>query len=210
MAKIPRVRIEKFLKRHATKERILDVGGGSGPYKKYFPNRVGFDVEPGPGVEYVGDAHKLSLFKDGEFSHVLSTEVLEHLQDPQLAINEMHRVLKDGGKLILTTRFVFPIHNAPGDYFRFTKYGLEHLLRNFRHVEIKEEIGTVGTLAVIFERLSFQADTMFVKTLGVSWLLLSKITLLFQWILTRQYSDVTRKSEIGNIMTSGYYVVAIK
>lgn len=210
MSKIPRLQIEKFLAAHATTERILDVGGGRGPYRKYFPNRVGFDIEGGPGVDFVGDAHQLKPFKDGEFSHLLCTEVLEHLSDPAAAINEMYRVLKPGGKLILTTRFIFPIHNAPGDYFRFTKYGLAHLFRNFRHVTIKEETGTIGALAVLFERLFFQTNTLFFIFFGVGWLLLSKILLLFPWLITKEFGDVSRKKEERNIMTSGYYVIAIK
>ena len=208
--KLVRRRIDAFLQKHATSERTLDVGGGSGPYKKYFPNRVCIDAEAGDGVDFVGDAHDLSHFRDGEFGCVLCTEVLEHLHTPQMAINEMRRVLRPGGKLILTTRFIFPLHNIPGDYFRFTRYGLAHLLRDWKSVEIAEEGTTIEALAVLCERIGFQTETLWTKLLSVDWLILSKIIRPLSFLITKEYGDVTRKNEIKNILTSGYFVVARK
>ena len=208
--KLVRRRIDAFLKKHATGERTLDVGGGSGPYKKYFPNRVCIDAEAGEGVDIVGDAHDLSRFLDGEFGCVLCTEVLEHLHTPQKAIDEMLRVLRPGGMLILTTRFIFPLHNIPGDYFRFTRYGLAHLLRNWNSVEIKEEGTTIEALAVLCERIGFQTETLWTRWLSVDWLILSKIIRPLSFLITKEYGDVTRKSETHNILTSGYFVTARK
>lgn len=208
--KLVRKRIDAFLQMHATSERTLDVGGGSGPYKKYFPNRVCIDSEAGDGVDVVGDAHDLSRFRNGEFERVLCTEVLEHLHTPQKAIDEMRRVLAPGGKLILTTRFIFPLHNIPGDYFRFTRYGLAHLLRDWKTVEIKEEGTTMEAFAVLCERMGFQTETLGTKLLSVLWLIKAKATPLFSFLVTKEYGEVGRRNETKNILTSGYYVVARK
>lgn len=208
--KLVRKRIDAFLKQHTTRERTLDVGGGSGPYKKYFPNRVCIDAEAGEGVDFVGDAHDLSRFKDGEFSCVLCTEVLEHLHTPQKALDEIHRVLKPGGTLILTTRFIFPLHNIPGDYFRFTRYGLAHLLRDWSSFEIYEEGTTLEALSVIFERIGFQTDMLWVKFLSGIWLILAKIIRGLPFLVTEEYGDITRTQKTRNILTSGSYVVARK
>lgn len=118
--------IQKFLEGYSSKLKTLDVGCGKRWYASLFPNSVGFDIKPGRYVQIVGDVHKMP-FKDGEFNIVLATEVLEHCKDPLTALKEMNRVLKDKGRLLLTTRFVFPYHDPP-DYFRFTKDGLHHLL----------------------------------------------------------------------------------
>lgn len=209
-SKLPRERLDSFLKAQASMERTLDIGGGAKPYQKYFPNSVSLDIEPRDGVDIVADAHDLSMIKDGEFGLILSTEVLEHLHTPEQAIAEIYRVLKPGGTLILTTRFIFPLHNLPGDYFRYTEYGLRHLLRDFSRIEITSEANTIETIAVIFERLAFQTDTLGLKSLSFVWLIFSKLTLIFKRIITSQYSDVTRKSKVGSIMSSGYYVKAIK
>lgn len=208
--KLVRKRIDAFLKQHATRERTLDVGGGSGPYKKYFPNRVCIDAEADEGVDFVGDAHNLSRFRDGEFGCVLCTEVLEHLHTPQKALDEMRRVLKPGGKLILTTRFIFPLHNIPGDYFRFTRYGLAHLLRDWSSFEIYEEGTTLEALSVIFERLGFQTDMLWIKFLSGIWLILAKIIRGLPFLVTEEYGDITRTQKTRNIFTSGYYVIARK
>ena len=209
-SKIPRTRIDAFLRTNATEKRTLDLGGGDKPYKKYFPNSVSVDIEETPGVDIVADAHDLHMIKDGEFESILCTEVLEHLHSPHKAVDEMHRVLKPGGVFILTTRFIFPLHNIPGDYFRYTRYGLEHLMKKFSKVEIIEEADTVETIAVLFERLAFQTDTLWLKPLSFLWLLLSKFTLLFTWIITREYGDVTREQKTKKILSSGYYVRAVK
>lgn len=208
--KLVRKRIDAFLKRHATDAPTLDVGGGSGPYKKYFPKRLCIDSEAGEGVDFVGDAHDLSRFKDSVFEAVLCTEVLEHLHTPQKAIDEMRRVLAPGGTLILTTRFIFPLHNIPGDYFRFTRYGLAHLLRDWKTVEIKEEGTTMEAFAVLCERMGFQTETLGTKLLSALWLIKAKVTPLFSFLVTKEYGEVGRTSETKGILTSGYYVVARK
>lgn len=48
----------------------------------------------------------------------------------------MHRVLRQGGRLVLSTPFVYVIHGSPNDYFRFAADGLDHIFRGFRQVEI--------------------------------------------------------------------------
>lgn len=209
-SKIPRTRIDAFLRAHRSDQKTLDIGSGHGPYAGYFPHRVSVDIAPGQGVDYVVDAHNLSRFSDGSFEVVLATEVLEHLHTPQQAIDEMHRVLKPGGSVILTTRFIFPLHNIPGDYWRFTRYGLERLFRNFKHVEVIEETKTLEAIAVLFERLAFQADTLWLKPLSICWLVLSKLTMLFSFIITSEYGEVNRTHRTKGILSSGYYVVAVK
>ena len=70
------------------------------------------------------------------FDTVIATEVLEHLYEPQRAIDEIYRVLKPGGICILSTRFIYPYHPGPKDYYRFTWDSLNSLFRRFSNVEI--------------------------------------------------------------------------
>ncbi|HXF85989.1 MAG TPA: class I SAM-dependent methyltransferase [Anaerolineales bacterium] len=62
---------------------------------------------------------------------VICTEVLEHLSDPQACVNEIHRLLRDGGLVLASTPFLYPVHADPYDFQRFTEDGLQNLFRNF-------------------------------------------------------------------------------
>ena len=114
--------------------RFLDLGCGDLRYGSYSDN---------PGWERVfGDydtrTAKLSLrldaqhlpFRDESFDVILMTEVLEHLQYPQEALQGIARVLCPNGELILTVPFLWGMHEVPSDYFRFTEFGLARLLRD--------------------------------------------------------------------------------
>jgi SAM-dependent methyltransferase len=208
-AKLTRVTLDRFIQAHASAGRTLDIGAQNGPYAACFPNRVALDIKPGAGVQVLGDAQALGLAAN-VFDVVLCTEVLEHLPEPQQAIDEMHRVLKPGGTLLLTTRFLFPIHDAPHDYFRFTKYGLRHLLRRFDVLELQEEADSVGTLAVLMQRLGMQAETLRATPLRAGWLIAAQVMRPFSFLITREFGDSRRQSPETGIMTSGYHVCCRK
>lgn len=207
--KITRERLKTFITSHANERHTLDIGCANSPYSKYFPNRVGFDIASGPGVDIVGDAHSLP-FKDGEFEQILCTEVLEHLHTPEEAIAEMMRVLKPGGTILLTTRFIFPIHDAPHDYYRYTKYGLRHLFRSWDIVELKEEVTTLETIGVLLQRIGFQTKLRmnFMSKVGI--FILAKVLHMCNWLITEEFGDIKKSQKEQGIMTSGYYLVAKK
>ncbi len=210
--KITRPRLETFLKKHASTGKTLDVGCGSALYGTLFPNRTTLDIAARPGVQVdiVADAHHLPMIPDASYDVVLCTEVLEHLHTPHKAIAEFRRILTPGGRLILTTRFIFPLHDVPGDYYRFTKYGLRHLLQDFQILELKEETNTIETLAVLYQRIGFQTTTLGLRPLSFFWFLKARVLMLFSWILTREFGDIRHKHEDRSILSSGYYVVAKK
>ena len=210
--KITRPRIEAFLQRYATGEKTLDVGCGTALYGKYFPNRTTLEIAPRPGVQVdiVADVHHLPMITENSFPVVLCTEVLEHLHSPEQALRELRRILIPGGLLLLTTRFIYPLHDTPGDFYRFTKYGLRHLLRDFEIVELHEEASTIETLAILYQRIGFQTDTLGLRPLKLLWFLKAKCTLLFHWLLSREFGDIGHKKEERNILCSGYYVAARK
>lgn len=76
-----------------------------------------------------GDALSLP-FASGAFDTVLLLDVLEHLEKDTTCLNEIQRVLKPGGVLILQVPFLYPIHDAPRDFRRLTEYGLQLLAEN--------------------------------------------------------------------------------
>ncbi|SFV87489.1 similar to Methylase involved in ubiquinone/menaquinone biosynthesis [hydrothermal vent metagenome] len=73
-------------------------------------------------------------FDDKSFDYVISDQVLEHITDPQKAISEAHRVLKNDGVVIHTTVFTFYYHPSPIDYWRFSPDALEYLHRQYSNI----------------------------------------------------------------------------
>jgi SAM-dependent methyltransferase len=91
---------------------------------------IGCDIQEGPGVDRIEDVHRLS-FADESVGTVICLETLEHVRDPIRAVQEMHRVLRPGGVLAISSVMFFPVHEHPWDYWRFTPEGFESLLEPF-------------------------------------------------------------------------------
>ena len=90
-------------------------------------------------VNVDGDIQALPFASDS-VDGVVCLEVIEHLPAPQSAIDEIHRVLRPDGLLLLTTPFLLQYHGKPGDYsdfYRYTDEGLKWLLRRFRTVKVQ-------------------------------------------------------------------------
>jgi SAM-dependent methyltransferase len=110
--------------------KILDVGCGSMPYRNYFQctQYVGMEVKAHNTTADCYYDGQLFPFRDEEFDGVFSSEVLEHVFTPQQFLQEIHRVLKTGGLLLLSVPFVWDEHEKPFDYARYSSFGLRHLL----------------------------------------------------------------------------------
>lgn len=122
------------------KGRVLDIGAGKSPYQRFFRNAMEYikldnHDYPGCEIDIKADAAKKIPLKSNSIDSVVCFQVLEHLKNPQKAIDEIHRVLKKEGYCLLTTHMAAPLHGEPNDYFRFTKYGLAHLFRKFGKIE---------------------------------------------------------------------------
>lgn len=118
---------------------IYDFGSLQVPEQKkaptirsLFPGRkyIGTDLRPGLEVDAILDLHNLSLLSRS-LGTALLIDTLEHVEYPRKAIEEIHRVLKQNGVLILTTVLNFEIHPEPDDFWRFTPSGIQSLLKLF-------------------------------------------------------------------------------
>jgi len=116
---------------------VLDVGAKASPYRQYVPatKYLRLDVDTSREADIHCDLHELE-WEENYFDTVLCLEVLEHLYDPQRAINRLFHVLKPGGVCILSTRFLYRYHPDPEDHYRFTWDSLRHLFSQFRTVEV--------------------------------------------------------------------------
>lgn len=119
--------------------KVLVVGGrtiGIGMKKLYTDPRFSFvetDLQFGPQVQVICDAHDLP-FADESFDGVIIQAVLEHVADPPRCVEEIHRVLKDGGVVYAETPFMQQVHGGPYDFTRYTHLGHRRLFRSFDEV----------------------------------------------------------------------------
>jgi len=113
--------------------KLLDIGCGNKPYKYYtepFVNEhLGCDIVQSSGnlVDFVCEATNIPIANE-TFDTILSTQTIEHVADFQLLVNEAFRLLKPGGCFIVSGPMYWPIHEAPYDFHRFTKFGFIHSL----------------------------------------------------------------------------------
>jgi len=124
---------------------VLDIGCGNKPYADLFSDCSYFGTDYGTHdtqPDFVADAMQLPIASQS-IDLVFCSQVIEHVPRPWTLIEECHRVLKAGGWLVLSAPFYWPLHEEPNDFFRFTRYGLAHLLGNagFSEYTIKSDGG---------------------------------------------------------------------
>ena len=146
--KILSEKLEVFYTSHASTKKTLDVGSRRGRHSASFPNVVSVDIDPAADPDIVGDAHALP-FPDNSFEVVICREVLEHVENPIRAVDELYRTLKPGGKLLIYVPFLFYYHAHEGyygDYWRFTYDTLKMFSKRFSKHEISEVRLPIETL----------------------------------------------------------------
>lgn len=147
-------RIKAFADTLKPNQKVLDVGCGTKPYESLFRTKdfVGIDVEGGglddkkKSVDTYFDGEHIP-FPDNEFDVAIATEVFEHVNNLDLLTQEIHRVLKKNGQVLITMPFVWSEHSVPYDFRRFTSFGhkknlIEH---HFHSIETHPTTGVFGT-----------------------------------------------------------------
>lgn len=149
--------------------RVLDIGCGQQKPQQFInPDAayVGLDYYRtatewyGTRPQVYGDARALP-FRESSFDWVLLLDVLEHVPAPNHSFGEAFRVLKTGGRLILQVPFMYPTHDAPLDFHRWTLYGLQELARKtgFTVVE-KTPMGTPLECAALMCNLAISKTVL--------------------------------------------------
>ena len=135
-----------YVASHGNEGKVLEVGSldVNGSVRHFYKDYIGIDLREGKGVDLV---YKDKIpFDDETFDKVLYLETMEHDLYFWKTIEEMVRVLKKGGKLIITARgYGFPKHDFPNDFYRFSDQSLVRLmLDHLTEVVVTEETGDGG------------------------------------------------------------------
>ena len=135
--------------------RTLDVGCGTKPYQRYCnaSEYISLEIErTGKNADVYYDG-KVFPFRDGEFDSILTTQVLEHVFNPNEFLIETNRVLKEGGILLLSVPFLWDEHEQPFDYARYSSFGIDHLL-TCHGFEVIEHRKSMSDVRVIFQMIN--------------------------------------------------------
>jgi SAM-dependent methyltransferase len=128
---------------------VLDYGCADRPYVELLPlgvNYLGLDLPGNPQADVELTADGAIPLPSESADLVLSTQVLEHVGDPGAYLAECARVLRPGGKLLLTTHGIMYYHPDPADYWRWTCAGLQRLVED-RGFDVLEVQGLLGLIA---------------------------------------------------------------
>ena len=167
---------------------VLDAGAGRSPYRRFFKHAqyesadfAKLSTRYAP-LDYVCDMTDIPV-EDGRFDRVLFNQVLEHLPEPGLALQELNRVLKPGGRIFCSAPLFFPEHQVPYDFFRYTQFGLKKLFADagFEIVRIEWLEGYFGTIAYQFSHMytHLPSDIASVRAIGAGWRIVYLAPLIF-------------------------------
>ena len=154
------------------KGSLIDIGCGTKTYQELvapsITEHIGVDHEKTlhdqSNIDLFGTAYEIPS-EDNFFDSALCTAVLEHLEEPELALKECHRVLKPGGVAIYSVPFIWHLHEEPRDFYRFSKYGLKYLFEKtgFEIIEIKALSGFWVTFGQLFVYNLYRFNRSIVK-----------------------------------------------
>jgi SAM-dependent methyltransferase len=198
---------------------VLDIGAGKQEIRHYLPAYCHYF-----SLDYYQTAtewyHSIpQVFGDGQalpiransIDTVLLLDVLEHLPTPEACVKEVQRVLRPGGKFILQVPFLYPLHDAPYDYQRWTCFGLRRLAQKYRfQIEMETSLGHPLESAALLTNLALsktilnwvrQKHPLMLLSLLLPWAMLW--VNVFAWLLAQL-------SEQEDFMPSGYRTVWVK
>lgn len=155
---------------HNLKGKLLDFGCGNKPYKHLF------NVEQYVGMDIKNKAHNhenesIDIIYDGRhipfdnecFDCIFASEVFEHVFNLEEILNELNRVLKEEGVILITLPFVWYQHEKPNDFARYTVFGIKYILEkcNFKMIVHEKSSSWFETVIQLWN--SYLYETIFPK-----------------------------------------------
>lgn len=149
----------RLCRENATDRPTLVVHSEDVDFSTHFPNRYivskrsQLEADLWVDEDYV----EVASIPDDSYDVILCTGLLEHVTDPQRLIDDFHRILRPGGRLIMSASAVFSFHEGPTNYFHFTPHGMHVLLREWSDVQVSGASQPFETIGILIQRISLQS-----------------------------------------------------
>lgn len=212
--KISTRNLDRLCRENATDKLTLVVHSEDVNYKPYFPNAYAVTKRPEKPADMHVDLyyHELSKIESESYEAIVCTGLLEHIPDPQRLVDDLHRILKPGGKLIFSASAVFSFHECPNDFFHFTPFSCRLMFKDWSHIEmLRGSSQPFETLAILLQRILIQCDIFPpmrpILEIGVG------VLPWFDRLIIAQYDTVYNYStehEIDSMLPSNMQAVVVK
>jgi SAM-dependent methyltransferase len=193
---------------------VVDLGCGKRPYEQdilhHAERYIGIDWSNtlhGLQADIIADVGRPLPIRDACADTVVSFEVLEHVAEPTVMLAQAYRVLRPGGGLFLSVPFQWWVHEAPWDFYRYTRYGLEYLLTKAGFIDITVQ-ATSGFWSMWILKLNYQLARLPRGPRPAQKLI--RATLIPFWWLGQILAPVADRYWSEDHETVGYFVTARK
>lgn len=203
---------DSAIKEHV-KGVLIDLGCGKVPlyasYRDYISKNICVDwintTHKNKYLDKQCDLTKKLPFNNNVFDTIILSDVLEHIPNPDNLIEEMNRILKQGGKVLLNVPFYYWIHEVPFDFYRYTEFALIRFANNanFKIIELKAIGGYPEIIADILAKSSVN-----VKIIGKPFASLIQIV-IYHFVKNTKIGRKISKNSSANF-PFGYFMVLEK
>jgi len=191
-----------FIESFDSNALIADVGSG---YNKYSGRCIGMDLVENNGVDFLGNLYNIPLAPNC-LDGIIIRGVLEHVETPDKAVEELRRVLKPGGRIYSSIPFMQAFHPSPGDFQRYTVQGIERLFSQFEKIDCSITRGSGSSFVWIGREYFAQLLSLNNMTLYKMW------KLFFGWALQPfKYTDhLLNHHRMAHMAASGFTFIGRK
>jgi len=206
--------LDRLCREFATDRKTLVVHSEDVDYKPYFPNAFAVTKRKNKPADKHVDLYytELAEFENESFEVILCTGLLEHLPEPQRLIDDLYRILKPGGELIISASAAFSIHEGPNDFFHFTPYSFQQLFNRWSAFKmLRGSSQPFETIGILLQRILRQCR-IFPLVRPLVELLYLTVPFFDKAVIT-QYDTVNtvdKKHEIDSMLPSNVQAVVIK
>jgi len=210
--KISRVNIDRLAREYASDEPTIVLHPEADP--AYWPNAFVVSKREKDAPDFLVDTqfHGLDRIASESYPLIICIGLLEHIADPHRFVGELHRILRPGGKVVISASSAFSLHECPEDFFHYTPFGMEVLFEGWDHFEVlRGSSGPFETIGILIQRIHIQSEISppvrpFVEAL------VHVIPKLDRFV-KRQYNTVQHfdeRSECDSMLPSNIQAVVVK